>query len=69
VPADDIFILSLIIVCVVLVAMAAVHSRRKHQAADPSEAPPVEEAADATKASLTEPLPSKNANRRKRQRR
>jgi hypothetical protein len=66
VPADDIFIVILAIVCAAVVAGAAVHSRGKHQAADPSEAPPAEEAADATEASLTESMPSKNANRRKR---
>ena len=45
-PADDIFILLLVIVCVAIVVGAAVHSRRKHQPSVQSEA--VQELPDAT---------------------
>ena len=65
-PADDIFILLLVIVCVAIVVGAAVHSRRKHQPADPSDASSRDEAPDTTEAPSTEPVPSKNVNRRKR---
>ena len=68
VPADDIFILLLVIVCVAIVVGAAVHSRRKHQSADQSEAQALRQLG-TMEPPLTEPVASRNAARRKRRKR
>jgi hypothetical protein len=68
VPADDIFILLLVIVCVAIVVGAAVHSRRKHQSADQSEAKALRQLG-TMEPPLTEPVASRNAARRKRRKR
>jgi hypothetical protein len=68
VAADEIFILILIVVCVASFTALEIRSRRRTTAAADVK-PPLLEDTDTADVASSEPVPSKNADRRKRRRR